>query len=57
MKKGLFWAIGSVAAVGGLALLIFKPVWFVVLVGIGVVLFLAFILLVDYIGGFICKRR
>ena len=57
MKKGWGWAIGIVIAVGGLALLIFKPVWFVLLVGIGVVLFLAFILFVDYIGGFISKRR
>lgn len=57
MKRWWIWAISGLGAMGGVALLILKPVWFVLLIGAGIILFLAFLLLVDYIGALLCKRR
>jgi hypothetical protein len=52
--KGLL--IGALT-LGGIALLIVKPIWCVCIVGIGILLFLAFLLSVDYIGAWLCKHR
>ena len=57
MKHFWMWAIGILLTIAGITLLILKPVWFVLLVGVGVILFLAFILLIDYIGPLFCKHR
>lgn len=57
MKRWWIWAMSGLGAMGGVTLLILKPVWFVLLIGAGIILFLAFLLLVDYIGALLCKRR
>ena len=57
MKQWWRWLIGVLGAIGGTVLLILKPVWFVMLVGASIIGFLAFILLIDYIGPLLCKHR
>ena len=57
MKQWWRWACSVLGAIGGMTLLVLKPVWFVMLVGAGITGFLAFILLIDYIGPLLCKRR
>jgi hypothetical protein len=56
-KTVWMWILGILITTMGIALAIWSPVAFVFAIGIGVVLFIAFILAIDYIGEAIQKRR